>query len=294
MNEPLESIYDAIEFFEDHLYENVTVAQTADFIGYSLFHFIRMFNRIAHHTPYDYLIRRRLSESARILTNSHRRITDIAQDFCFQNQESYSRAFKRMFDMQPSQWREEAPSEEFALMPKITLADLAFRNSDFFRSPELFIWSETRYQGLMTKIIEDKNGLQEWKNSLAADLKNCLSDGSASPQVTITFSVNSDWRNRYEFIGIEKPKNQRQTLNLVERIVPAGNYAGIFYPVDFFKEARTYLFFTWFPAVCCRATCQEFFLLSFSVSSFQGRQLFVPVVISEKSNIRLKDSRAAI
>ena len=63
-------IFQAIEFIESHLQEDITVAQIADAAGYSLFHFMRKFNQMVHHTPYDYLIRRRLTEAAKALIHS--------------------------------------------------------------------------------------------------------------------------------------------------------------------------------------------------------------------------------
>ena len=63
----LEPMVTAVTFIEDCLQENIKVADMADAVNFSLFHFCRTFNKIVHHTPYDYLIRRRLSESARLL-----------------------------------------------------------------------------------------------------------------------------------------------------------------------------------------------------------------------------------
>jgi AraC family transcriptional regulator len=98
------SIFNAIEFVETNLTEEMTIADMADAVFYSLYHFCRMFNGIVHHTPYDYLMRRRLSKSARELIETDKKIIEIAFDYQFNSPETYARAFKRMFDMQPSQW----------------------------------------------------------------------------------------------------------------------------------------------------------------------------------------------
>jgi AraC family transcriptional regulator len=110
------SICWAIDFVEAHLKEEITVADMADSAGYSLYHFCRTFNGLVHHTPYDYLMRRRLSESARELIRTDKRIIDIAFDYRFNSPETYSRAFKRMFGLQPSQWKEQG-----RLVPDVTI-----------------------------------------------------------------------------------------------------------------------------------------------------------------------------
>jgi AraC family transcriptional regulator len=83
----LEPMVTAVTFIEDCLQENIKVADMADAVNFSLFHFCRTFNKIVHHTPYDYLIRRRLSESARLLLETDQRITDIAFTFQFNSPE---------------------------------------------------------------------------------------------------------------------------------------------------------------------------------------------------------------
>ena len=57
----------AIDYIEAHLQEDISVADMAASVSYSLFHFCRMFNEATHQTPYDYMIRRRLTEAARAL-----------------------------------------------------------------------------------------------------------------------------------------------------------------------------------------------------------------------------------
>ena len=122
----------AIDFIEDNLKESITVADMAEAASYSLYHFCRTFASVTHHTPYDYLMRRRLSESARELAESERRIIDIALDFGFNNPETYSRAFKRMFGLQPTECRKQGGIERRLLMSRLTPAhvDAMFSNTE--------------------------------------------------------------------------------------------------------------------------------------------------------------------
>jgi AraC family transcriptional regulator len=118
----------AVEFIEDNLTEDIAVADVADAVSYSLYHFCRMFNSVIHHTPYDYLMRRRLSESARELVETNKKIIEIAFDYQFNSPETYSRAFKRMFSVQPYQWRKRESIDRRSLMSRLTAEHIQHMN----------------------------------------------------------------------------------------------------------------------------------------------------------------------
>jgi AraC-like DNA-binding protein len=92
---------------ESHIHDAVTVQQMSDAACYSLFHFCRVFNTTTWFSPYDYAMRWRLSVAARELTTGSRSITDIALDYGFQSPDGFTRAFRRMFGVAPSQARGE-------------------------------------------------------------------------------------------------------------------------------------------------------------------------------------------
>ncbi len=137
MSAKIAAIYSAIEFVEEYLRDEISVGDIAASAGYSLYHFIRVFNQVVHHSPYDYLMRRRLSEAALELLSGDRRIIDISLDYCFQNHETFSRAFKRMFAMQPSQWRAKENRQNSLLLPCLTMEYLQHINGKSFLCPRL-------------------------------------------------------------------------------------------------------------------------------------------------------------
>lgn len=110
----------AVDLIEANLKEAITIADMADAACYSLYHFCRMFNAITQHTPYDYLMRRRLSEAARELVETDRKIIEIAFDYQFNSHEVFIRAFKRMFETPPTQWRKQGQLLTRHFMPKLT------------------------------------------------------------------------------------------------------------------------------------------------------------------------------
>ena len=122
-------ILKSIDYIETHLADVVMVADIAASVSFSLYHFSRVFNRITHHTPYDYLMRRRLSEATRSLLETDRKIIDIAFEYQFNAPETFSRAFKRAYLQPPRQVKSSKNLDERLLMTKPTLEYLDFLNS---------------------------------------------------------------------------------------------------------------------------------------------------------------------
>ncbi len=146
----------AIDFVEENLRQPVTVAAMAASAGYSLYYFCRVFNQVTHHTPFDYLMRRRLTESARALLGSDQKIIDIALDYQFSGPETFSRAFKRMFGTQPSQMRKVGYVDSHSLMPRLTLAHLRHIQLGANLKPTLVEREPFQLAGLMTLVRDDQ------------------------------------------------------------------------------------------------------------------------------------------
>lgn len=101
----IEPVNHAISYIEDNLTQTITIEDVAAKIGYSRFHFHRLFLTILGETPARYIRKRRLSEAACELVNSKRSVLNIALDYQFQSQEVFSRAFKKMFGFSPTAYR---------------------------------------------------------------------------------------------------------------------------------------------------------------------------------------------
>jgi AraC family transcriptional regulator len=166
------SICRALDFVEANLREEIAVADMADAAGYSLYHFCRMFNGLVHHTPYDYLMRRRLSESARELVETDKRVIDIAFDYRFNSPETYSRAFKRMFGTQPSQWKEHGRLDRRFLMSQLTREHLEHINEGDGLWPVLEERSAFRVVGVMTLVENGGEVIARLWDVLAQELKD--------------------------------------------------------------------------------------------------------------------------
>jgi AraC family transcriptional regulator len=154
----LASILRALDFVEAHLRQAVTLEAIAGAAGYSVYHFCRVFNTATHHTPYDYLMRRRLTEAAGEVLESERQLIEIAFDYQFNSPETFSRAFKRMFDRLPSQVRREGHLDRKRCLPPLReayLLHLQERGCQFLGTER----HEGRYlAGLMISLEEEERG----------------------------------------------------------------------------------------------------------------------------------------
>ncbi len=150
----------AIDFIEMHLREDLTVGDIAHAVSLSVYYFCRSFNQATHHTPYDYLMRRRVAEAARDLVQTDRKIIEITFDYQFNSPETFSRAFKRVFGMQPNQWRKQGHLDRRLIMPRLTLAHLQHMAQGPYLQPVLIDRAELHLTGLMTLVQNDPSVIE--------------------------------------------------------------------------------------------------------------------------------------
>lgn len=95
----------ALEYIEDNLKNLIDTAELAAFVGYSEYHFMRIFKQTVGMTPADYIRKRRISEIVRCMSREKRPIADIAFEYGFNSKENFIRAFKREHHILPGEFR---------------------------------------------------------------------------------------------------------------------------------------------------------------------------------------------
>lgn len=236
----LEATHTAVQFIETHLQEEIKVADIAEAVHFSLFYFCRIFNQTAHHSPYDYLIRRRLSEAARLLTDPAQRITDVAFAYRFGSPESFSRAFRRMFGCLPSQWQKDGPGDaRRLLMTPLTAAHLTHRAQIAAVRPRLVEEAARRVMGLMSLLPEGETAVPLLWQRLAQILGDM-----GQPVYAIM-----DYPGPFTMAAVACSETSQPPLPLVSRLLPAATYASFSTPNS--ATARQlmadYIYQTWLP-----------------------------------------------
>lgn len=101
----LEGTKKAVSFIEANLEADLSPEIVANEIGFSLYHFHRIFKAMMGETVAEYIRKRRLANAARRLLSSAKPIIEIALEAHFETQESFTRAFKKMFGATPNSYR---------------------------------------------------------------------------------------------------------------------------------------------------------------------------------------------
>ncbi len=244
------SMAKAVDFIEDNLREAIAVADMADAVSYSLYHFCRTFNQATHHTPYDYLMRRRLSESARALVQTDKKIIDIALDYQFNNPETFSRAFKRVFGVQPSYLRRQGRIDGRHLMPRLTFAHLNHISRGTYPKPVLKEKDAFQVAGVMTLVRDDQTVISELWDLLAQELGRHENTAKPGDYYGIAW-YPEDWESRGVLYtaAIEIQGLDVANPALVVKVIPALKYARFIHkgPTRDLPLTLDYIYHTWLP-----------------------------------------------
>lgn len=100
-------IGEAIDYIEEHLFEQLDLDKVAKEIHYSKYHLHRTFRTQVGFPLHGYIQRRRLSEAAKLLVFSKRPILEIAILAGYESQQAFSSIFKAMYKKTPRQYRKE-------------------------------------------------------------------------------------------------------------------------------------------------------------------------------------------
>ncbi|TGL90667.1 AraC family transcriptional regulator [Leptospira congkakensis] len=103
----------AISFMEKHLTENIRVEDVSKNAFQSRWHFQRIFRYVTGYSVYTYLKKRRLTEAGNDLILGKEKIIDIALKYHYATPESFLRAFRTEFGINPSDFRKTSEHRNF-------------------------------------------------------------------------------------------------------------------------------------------------------------------------------------
>lgn len=106
-NEQTKVIEDAIIFMRDHVDEEITTEDLASHVGYSTYHFIRLFKEVTGVTPRHYLSALRIEYSKQILLQSSSSHLKTLLSIGFRSMGSFSSRFKQFVGLSPKSFRQK-------------------------------------------------------------------------------------------------------------------------------------------------------------------------------------------
>ncbi len=95
------------DFIHSHLDQGLSLEMLARHIGFSPYHFARLFRQTTGESPHQFVLRQRLMVAQRLLTETDLPLVDVALRVGIPNQSHFTQAFKRRLGITPHVYRQE-------------------------------------------------------------------------------------------------------------------------------------------------------------------------------------------
>ncbi|WP_214483667.1 AraC family transcriptional regulator [Bacillus sp. SM2101] len=256
------SIQKVIEYIELNLQNDLTLEELANKANFSIYHFHRVFHTLVGASVMEYVRKRRLVQAANKISCTDIRVIDVALENGFRSHETFTRSFKKLFKMTPSEYRKRRIKTH--LYPKANVLQRRYNpylggiEMDFriIKKPE---YKVVGYE--LRTTIDDGRNFKEiphfWKvykeRNLGAKIQNCIhSDKMVELGICTDFNIETG-----EFlyiIGAEVYDFDQVEEGQTSRIFPETEFA-VFTtpkvkPADFSKsiqETWRVIYEEWFP-----------------------------------------------
>lgn len=164
-------IRDLLTWLEGNLDQPLSLDNVAAKAGYSKWHLQRMFKDVTGHAIGAYIRARRLGKSAVALRLTARPILDIALQYRFDSQQTFTRAFKKQFAQTPALYRRSPDWNAFGMRPPLRLEDATLPSHTFLTLPATSIIGVTQsYTCLLEEISDFRHQMriQFWRQFLGS------------------------------------------------------------------------------------------------------------------------------
>jgi AraC family transcriptional regulator len=97
-----------LDYIDDNLAADVSLAQLASFTGMSAHYFAELFRQSTGYPPHRYVLIRKIERAKHSLRDARRSVLEVALDAGFQNPSHFARVFRRFVGISPSQFQARA------------------------------------------------------------------------------------------------------------------------------------------------------------------------------------------
>lgn len=98
-------VYDSLDYIEENLDDRIDLEDLARKAYLSKYYYHRLFRRVTGESVTRYITRRRMEKAAGELAGTEQPIIDIALKYQYASQESFTRAFMRIYGLAPGKYR---------------------------------------------------------------------------------------------------------------------------------------------------------------------------------------------
>lgn len=224
----LESFERAIIYMETHLDENISVHEVAKISGYSYYHFTRIFQSVLGENIGNYIQKRRLSSASQKLLYSDRKIIDIAIESGFNSSESFSRAFKNVYQVSPSIYRQNRLDVFLGNKTMIDREFLHHISSNITVQPQIRNIAEIHVAGIsgtasLDNIFSLWEQFGEKRDTIPHKHLSSRTFGICEYQENIPIANYN--MELTEVIGVEVTSFDNMPTDVIVKTIPRGKYA---------------------------------------------------------------------
>jgi AraC family transcriptional regulator len=102
---PQRQVLQVLDYINDHLSQDIKLADLAALLDMSQFHFSHLFKQAIGTSPYQYLLQQRVERAKQLLKQSDRSIAEIASECGFNSHSHLSKTFRQSTSMTPKAYR---------------------------------------------------------------------------------------------------------------------------------------------------------------------------------------------
>ncbi|WP_413729833.1 MDR efflux pump AcrAB transcriptional activator RobA [Sodalis sp. RH22] len=219
-------IGDLLAWLEEQLDKPLSLDDVAARSGYSKWHLQRKFKETTGQVLGAYIRARRLSHAAMALRLTSRSLADIALQYHFESQQTFTRAFKKQFQQTPAFYRRSLRWDFFGIQPPIGRASCAYAPAEIVMLPAL------RLEGITRSYTCTLEQLSRHRAELRAQFwRTFLEEAQSSPPVVYGLcysrpAVDKNGENEVFYTTAAEPAFLPvKSENLQELSLNAGDYA---------------------------------------------------------------------
>lgn len=98
-------VSEMLSIIDEHLYSRITVEEICHALGYSRAYLSKIFKDSTDYTVANYIMKKKIKEAKKLIREDNYNFTQISEQLCFDNPHYFSRAFKRIANMSPSEYK---------------------------------------------------------------------------------------------------------------------------------------------------------------------------------------------
>lgn len=164
-----DAVISAIYIIEEQMKQPLNLDEVSKQVGLSKYYLHRLFKSITGKNLSAYVRGRRLSTSLNELSNTSLHIIDISNEYQFEHEQSYIRAFKQQFHITPAQYRKQPV--EVPIEQRIDISQLSNIGQGLLIEPEMIRKTGFFIQGIEQKHIHELNYTNDTTNHQALEFQ---------------------------------------------------------------------------------------------------------------------------